>query len=52
MAKSKGTHSRKKHTRQFLRFPEVNGKIIKSVEIAPDMGAINDHVSGQNRSQF
>jgi hypothetical protein len=33
MAKSKGTHSRKKRTRNA--FPEIKGKIVESVELDP-----------------
>jgi len=40
MAASKGTHPRKKRTRQFLQFPQVKGKTVESVEIDPDAEAI------------
>jgi hypothetical protein len=40
MAAPKGTHSRKQRSRQFLRFPQVKGKIVESVEIDPDVEAI------------
>ncbi|HEY7405135.1 MAG TPA: hypothetical protein VIB39_16530 [Candidatus Angelobacter sp.] len=40
MAAHKGTHSRKKRTRQFTYFPQVKGKVVESVEIDPDVAAI------------
>ena len=40
MAVSKGTHPRKKRTRQFLRFPQVKGKTVESVEVDPDVETI------------
>ena len=41
MATSKGTHPRKKRTRQFLQFPQVKGKTVESVEIDPDVEVIS-----------
>lgn len=40
MANPKGTHSRKKHTRQLIHFPQVKGKVVESVEIDPDVETI------------
>lgn len=39
MADKQRTHSRKRRSR-FLRFPEIAGKTIESVEIDPDVQAI------------
>jgi copper chaperone CopZ len=39
MAAHKRTHARKRRT-SFLRFPEVKGKIVESVEIDPAVQAI------------
>jgi hypothetical protein len=40
MAAHKRNRSRKRHTRQFLRFPEVKGKTVEAVEVDPDLTAI------------
>ncbi len=40
MAAPKGTHSRKRRSRRFLRFPQVKGKIVESVDVDPDVQAI------------
>ncbi|HEY2496512.1 MAG TPA: hypothetical protein VGK24_05540 [Candidatus Angelobacter sp.] len=40
MAAVKGTHSRKKRTRQFTYFPQVKGKIVENVEIDADVAAV------------
>ena len=40
MAVHKRTRSRKRHTSKFLRFPEVKGKVVESVEVDPDLQAI------------
>ena len=40
MATSKGTHPRKKRTRQFLQFPQIKGKTVESVEVGPDVDVI------------
>lgn len=40
MAKPKGTHSRKKHTRQMIHYPQVKGKVVEDVEIDPDVETI------------
>jgi hypothetical protein len=40
MADQKRTRSRKKHSRDCLRFPEVKGKIIEQVEVDPEAEAI------------
>lgn len=34
MADTKSTHSEESHTRQVTSFPEVNGKIVESVELS------------------
>jgi hypothetical protein len=39
MAAHKRTHSRKRRT-SFLRFPEVKGKVVETVEIDPAVRAI------------
>ena len=36
MADTKSTHSEDSRTRQVANFPEVNGKIIESVELSAD----------------
>ena len=40
MVGHKRTHSRKRRSREFLRFPEVKGKTVEQVEIDPDVNAI------------
>jgi len=40
MAAHKRTRSGKSRTRQFTRFPEVNGKIVESVEVDPHVETI------------
>jgi len=40
MANPKGTHSRKKRTRQMIHFPQVKGKVVEDVEIDPDVETI------------
>ena len=41
MATSKGTRSRRQHTSRLLRFPEVKGKIVESVEIDDEVEMIS-----------
>lgn len=41
MAENKRKRSPKRHTRRILRFPEVNGKIIETVEIDDEVSAIS-----------
>jgi len=40
MADQKRTRSRKRRSRDYLRFPEVKGKIVERVEIDPEAEAV------------
>jgi hypothetical protein len=40
MADQKRTRSRKRRSRDYLRFPEVKGKIVERVEIDPEADAV------------
>jgi len=40
MAANKRTRSRKTHTSQFMRFREVKGKVVSSIDIDPAVEAI------------
>jgi hypothetical protein len=48
MAKSKGTHSRKKRTRNA--FPEVKGKIVEGVELMPTENGYSIGIMFQDRT--
>lgn len=48
MAKSKGTHSRKKRTRNA--FPEIKGKIVEGVELMPSENGYSIGIMFQDRT--
>jgi hypothetical protein len=51
MADRKRTHSRKRRSR-FLRFPEIKGKTVESVEIDPNVEAISIVFSDKTMLSF
>lgn len=52
MADNKSTHFEESHTRQVADFPEVNGKIIESVELSTDPGYYGITFYFQDKTAF